>query len=49
MNEAGYRLESAIRPRFVPNPFAQDHFHFIDGAAGGYAVASANMKAMAVA
>jgi hypothetical protein len=44
-----HRQDSALMTCFVPNPFAQDHFHFIDGAAGGYAVASANMKAMAVA
>jgi hypothetical protein len=44
-----HRQDSALMTCFVPNPFAQDHFHFIDGAAGGYAVAAANMKAMTVA
>jgi Protein of unknown function (DUF3095) len=44
-----HRQNSALMTCFVPNPFAQDHFHFIDGAAGGYAVAAANMKAMSVA
>ena len=44
-----HRQNSALMTCFVPNPFAQDHFHFIDGAAGGYAVAAANMKAMVVA
>jgi hypothetical protein len=40
-----HRQNSALMTCFVPNPFARDHFHFIDGAAGGYAVAAANMKA----
>jgi hypothetical protein len=39
-----HRQNSALMTCFVPNPFARDHFHFIDGAAGGYAVAAANMK-----
>ena len=41
-----HRQKSALMTCFVPNPFARDHFHFVDGAAGGYAVAAANMKAM---
>lgn len=44
-----HRQNSALMTCFVPNPFARDHFHFIDGAAGGYAVAAANMKAQALA
>jgi hypothetical protein len=44
-----HRQKSALMTCFVPNPFAQDHFHFIDGAAGGYAMAAANMKAMPAA
>ena len=40
-----HRQNSALMTCFVPNPFARDHFHFIDGAAGGYATAAANMKA----
>lgn len=40
-----HRQNSALMTCFVPNPFARDHFHFIDGAAGGYAMAAANMKA----
>jgi hypothetical protein len=44
-----HRQNSALMTCFVPNPFAQDHFHFIDGAAGGYAMAAANLKAMAAA
>lgn len=41
-----HRQNSALMTCFVPNPFARDHFHFIDGGAGGYAMAAANMKAM---
>ncbi len=44
-----HRQNSALMTCFVPNPFARDHFHFIDGAAGGYAVAAANMKAQRLA
>ncbi|WP_119387851.1 DUF3095 domain-containing protein [Taklimakanibacter lacteus] len=44
-----HRQSSALMTCFVPNPFARDHFHFIDGAAGGYAVAAANMKAQKLA
>jgi hypothetical protein len=44
-----HRQNSALMTCFVPNPFARDHFHFIDGAAGGYAVAAANMKAQKLA
>ncbi len=44
-----HRQNSALMTCFVPNPFARDHFHFIDGAAGGYAVAAAKMKAQALA
>jgi hypothetical protein len=29
----------------VPSPFTRDHMHFIDGAAGGYAMAAKNLKA----
>jgi hypothetical protein len=28
---------------FVPTPIARDHIHFIDGAAGGYAVAASQI------
>ena len=44
-----HRQNSALMTCFVPNPFARDHFHFIDGGAGGYAMAAANMKAKALA
>ncbi len=30
---------------FVPTAGASDHLHFIDGAAGGYALAARAMKA----
>ena len=33
----------------VATPLERDHIHFIDGAAGGYAVAAANLKAKAAA
>jgi len=42
-----HRQGSALMTCFVPNPFARDHFHFIDGAAGGYAMAAAELKARA--
>jgi hypothetical protein len=38
---------SALMTCLVPSPRTRDHLHFIDGAAGGYAVAAANMKAKA--
>ena len=44
-----HRQNSALMTCFVPNPYARDHFHFIDGAAGGYAMAAANMKAQPLA
>jgi hypothetical protein len=28
----------------VPTPLSRDHMHFIDGAAGGYAMAASRMK-----
>ena len=31
----------------VASPLQRDHVHFVDGAAGGYSVAAANMKAKA--
>jgi len=44
-----HRQNSALMTCFVPNPFVRNHFHFIDGAAGGYAMAATNMKAMVAA
>ena len=40
---------SALMTCIVATPLQRDHIHFIDGAAGGYAMAAANMKAKAVA
>ena len=28
----------------VPTPLSNDHMHFIDGAAGGYAMAASRLK-----
>lgn len=42
-----HRQDQALMTCFVPNPFARDHFHFIDGAAGGYAMAAADLKGRA--
>ena len=41
--------DSALMTCIVPSPFTRDHMHFIDGAAGGYAVAARNLKAGAAA
>ncbi|MBZ9653626.1 DUF3095 domain-containing protein [Phyllobacterium lublinensis] len=40
-----HRQESALMTCFVPTPLAPGHMHFIDGAAGGYAVAARKLKA----
>lgn len=40
-----HRQASALITCFVPTPMAHDHIHFIDGAAGGYAMAASNLKA----
>ena len=40
-----HRQDSALITCIVPSPFTDDHLHFIDGAAGGYAMASSNLKA----
>ncbi len=40
-----HRQESALITCFVPTHRAHDHIHFIDGAAGGYAMAASNLKA----
>jgi hypothetical protein len=44
-----HRQDSALMTCIVASPLQRDHVHFIDGAAGGYAMAAANMKAKAVA
>ena len=44
-----HRQDSALITCFVPSPLQRDHIHFVDGAAGGYAMAAANLKAKAAA
>jgi hypothetical protein len=44
-----HRQDSALMTCMVVNPMQRDHVHFVDGAAGGYAVAAANMKAKTAA
>lgn len=39
-----HRQDAALITCFVINPMHRDHMHFIDGAAGGYALAAARMK-----
>ncbi|MEK1928571.1 MAG: DUF3095 domain-containing protein [Pararhizobium sp.] len=39
-----HRQDSALMTCIVPTPFSHDHMHFIDGAAGGYAVAAGRLK-----
>jgi predicted NUDIX family NTP pyrophosphohydrolase len=36
--------DTALITCFVANPMERDHMHFIDGAAGGYALAAAKLK-----
>ncbi|MEP7453755.1 DUF3095 domain-containing protein [Phyllobacterium sp. SB3] len=43
-----HRQSTALITCFVPTPLAHDHIHFIDGAAGGYAMAASNLKAKLV-
>jgi hypothetical protein len=40
---------SALMTCFVPTPMSRDHMHFIDGANGGYAMASAELSAKRLA
>jgi hypothetical protein len=40
-----HRQSSALMTCIVPSPMTRDHMHFIDGAAGGYAMAASNLKA----
>lgn len=44
-----HRQSSALMTCIVANPMQRDHIHFVDGAAGGYAMAAANLKAKAAA
>ena len=39
-----HRQKDALMTCLVPSPFTRDHFHFIDGAAGGYAMAASFLK-----
>ena len=40
-----HKQDSALLTCFVPVPMGREHIHFIDGAAGGYAMAANNLKA----
>ena len=40
-----HRQNSALMTCIVPSPLHRDHMHFVDGAAGGYAMAATNLKA----
>lgn len=44
-----HRQNSALMTCIVATPLQRDHIHFVDGAAGGYAMAAASLKAKAVA
>jgi hypothetical protein len=39
-----HRQSSALMTCIVATPLQRDHIHFVDGAAGGYAMAAANLK-----
>jgi hypothetical protein len=39
-----HRQDAALMTCFVPDPFARDHMHFVDGAGGGYAKAAEMLK-----
>lgn len=39
-----HRQDSALMTCIVPTPLSRDHMHFIDGAAGGYAMAASRLK-----
>lgn len=44
-----HRQDSALMTCIVATPLQRDHIHFVDGAAGGYAMAAASLKAKASA
>jgi Protein of unknown function (DUF3095) len=44
-----HRQDSALMTCIVASPLQRDHVHFVDGAAGGYAMAAARMKAKGAA
>jgi hypothetical protein len=39
-----HRQNDALMTCIVPSPLTRDHLHFIDGAAGGYAMAASSLK-----
>lgn len=39
-----HRQDTALMTCLVPTPLSNDHMHFIDGAAGGYAMAASRLK-----
>ncbi|MCF3638489.1 DUF3095 domain-containing protein [Rhizobium sp. TRM95111] len=39
-----HRQDTALMTCVVPSPLSRDHVHFIDGAAGGYAIAARRLK-----
>lgn len=41
-----HRQEAALMTCFTPSVYQNDHIHFVDGAAGGYAAAAADLKAV---
>jgi hypothetical protein len=41
-----HQQDSALMTCIVPSPMRRDHMHFVDGAAGGYAMAARNLKAV---
>jgi hypothetical protein len=43
-----HRQDAALITCFVLTPMKRDHMHFIDGAAGGYALAATHLKGKAV-
>ena len=45
LNYGLHRQPAAVMTCFVPTAGTSDHLHFIDGAAGGYALAARAMKA----
>jgi hypothetical protein len=44
-----HRQNSALMTCIVASPLQRDHIHFVDGAAGGYAMAATSLKAKASA
>ncbi|MGP1397865.1 MAG: DUF3095 domain-containing protein [Inquilinaceae bacterium] len=41
-----HRQAEALMTCIVPSPLRHDHFHFVDGAGGGYALAARQLKGM---